>query len=263
MSRIARLKDFVKANPMELDVAMQEVYTGLTQGTSGFAMFEGGAHKGWHAWRMIQLPGCGAVYAVEADPTMSRTLTDNLTAWHKTATPHLTIVAKALQNRPDVSDIPWMSSDSHVGRSSIRAEATGVASIWDDHKDVHYREPVRVPATTIDAILAAEMRPIPFIKLDLEGADIIALMGGEKTLQTRRPVIAFENASKAPGVHGYTLDDVIAFFSRLGYWPLDYVGDRLKPETWFEFHEAWAVPIETAAKAHPLITAAMQRRIGA
>lgn len=247
---------------MELDVAMREVYSGYSEGTKGFAMFDGGAHKGWHTLRMLQLPGCSMVYSVEADPTMSQVLRDNLKLWHPQPEPQLTIVAKALQNRDDVIDIPWMSSHTHVGRSSIRAETTGVTTIWDDHSDVEYREPMRVPATTIDTILDGEARPLLFMKLDLEGADIIAMMGAEKTLRTKRPVIAFENSSKAPAVHGYTWEDVSAFFARFGYWPLDYVGDRLKGETWFEFHEAWAVPIEGAATAIPLIREAIDKRVG-
>jgi len=262
MSRIQAFKAFVKTKPMELDLAMAEVYRELLAGRSGFALFDGGAHKGWHTLAMLKVPGCASVWAVEADPTIGALLAESLAKWHRAARPELHLIRKALQDRPEVTEIPWMSSHSHVGRSSIRAANAEVPSIWADHPKVQYRPPTTVPATTIDLILTAEPRPLPFVKLDLEGADILALRGAEATLTKRRPLVAFENSNRAPEVHGYTLTEVEAYFARLGYGLRNYVGEPLEQETWFSFHEAWAVPTEQDAAVRAMIGRAIARRIG-
>jgi len=261
MAKISELKTYIKSNPMQLDVIMKEVYESLTAGQQGFTMFDGGSNKGWHAWRMIQLPGCGEVYAVEADPSMKQVLTDNLNKWHKAPNPKLHIVGKALQNNPEITEIPWMSSHTHVGRSSILASNETAPTIWNEHEDVEYRDTVSVPATTIDQILK-NAENVPFLKLDLEGADFLALQGAAHTLRKKRPVIAYENSSKAPQVHGYDVHDIRSYFDSLGYIPLNYVGVPMVSGTWFTFHEAWAVPVEKYTMTLRLIKKSVRERIG-
>ncbi len=261
MTTMQKFRAYALENPMELDVAMCEVYTILAQDVDQFTMFDGGSHKGWHAHRMLQIENCAKVYAVEADPSIGNILVDNLTKWHTEDTPKLHIVRKALQDQASTTSIPWLSSHSHVGRSSIQSKNTDSPSIWSTHQDVQYRDDVSVPATTIDLILEADKRPLPFVKLDLEGADFLALRGASDTLKNARPVIAFENSDKAPGVHGYTLDDVSDYFNSHSYVPLDYTGQPLHKDTWFEFYEAWTVPIEKLAQTQQLISAAINKRI--
>lgn len=279
MSRLAAFVTAAKSEQGGLDQMMSEVYTALTTGQRDFAMVDGGAHKGWHTHRMLRLRGCGAVYAVEADPSMGEVLTDNLAAWRAKrpqpsaaaklwqrlqgrTTPELHLVRAALQNDPMITEIPWMSSHSHVGRSSIRATDSDTPSIWTEHKDVAYRDETTVPAVTLDGMLAAETRALPFIKLDLEGADFLALQGARATLAAKRPLIAFENSSRAPQVHGYTLDDLSDFFAAQGYVPLNYVGAPMTHASWFDFYEAWAVPQEAQAHITTLINRAVTARIG-
>lgn len=262
MSRISRLKDYVKTNKGDLGLFASEVYSGVTAGLTDFATLDGGAHKGWHTFRLLQMPGCAIVYAVEADPAMAANLRQVMAKRRPADGAELIIVEKALQDRSDITDIAWMSCHTHVGRSSIEVEGGDLASIWSGHRDMEYLPTVRVEATTIDAILADEPRRIPFIKLDLEGADFIALRGAENTLRNRRPVVTFENSSKAPAVHGYTLADAMAYFDRLGYRAIDCVGEVMTAETWFDFHDAWVAPIEKVDLVQPLIAAAAERRLG-
>lgn len=262
MTTMQKFRVYVLENPMELDVAMWEVYTILAQNAGQFTMFDGGSHKGWHALKMLQLKNCAMVYAVEADPSIGDVLVDNLTKWHRAKRPELQIVRKALQDQAATTEIPWLSSHSHVGRSSIQSKNSDEPSIWATHLDVQYREDMTVPATTIDLILANDKNPLPFVKLDLEGADFLALRGAGQTLEKARPVIAFENSDKAPGVHGYSLDDVNSYFKSHSYVPLDYVGRPLKKDNWFEFYEAWAVPAEKLELVQRLIAEAVNKRIG-
>jgi FkbM family methyltransferase len=170
-------------------------------------------------------------------------------------------VLAALQDDPARTEIPWLSSHSHAGRSSIEAAGGDAPSIWADHKDVQYREKTTVPATTLDRMLEGAPGALPFLKLDLEGADFLALRGASATLKERRPTVAFENAAKGPAVHGYSVEDMIGFFTAHQMIPLSYVGDPLSAAGWFDFHEAWAVPLEHYARAHRAISEAVARRL--
>jgi FkbM family methyltransferase len=244
--RLSDFRTFAMANMMKLEEILAEVYVAHTTGKSDFAIFDGGAHKGYHTTRMANLHGVAKVYAVEADPFMVDTLRSNLGERLTKASPEIQLVEAALQKDPAVSLIQWKSSPSHVGRSSIVSDNVERSTIWGDNPDMKYRESMCVKATTIDTILALENRILPFLKLDLEGADLLALQGAEQTLRDKRPIVAFENSIHAPKVHGFTLEDIAAYFERLNYVPINFVGDSMDPGNWFGFFEAWAAPREHA-----------------
>lgn len=248
MSQIARFRAFVLDGHMgALEDVIAEIYTALVRPSTGFALLDGGAHKGFHTKRMQRLPGCRRVYAVEADPFMADRLAAELAALPPEGRAETVLVRKALQDDPACTDIAWRSSHSHVGRSSIVSRsAEGPQTIWQDAAEMEYREAMRVPATTIDTLLADEPGPVPFLKLDLEGADLLALRGASQTLRDRRPVVAFENSVRAAEVHGYTLPEMIAYFEGLDYVPMDFAGTPMTERTWFGLFEAFAVPRDRA-----------------
>ena len=123
-----------------------------------------------------------------------------------------------------------------------------------------YRDTMSVDATTIDSILADERRPVPFLKLDLEGADLLSLKGASSTLSEKRPIVAFENSIHAPKVHGFTVEEIASFFLKLDYVPLNFIGEPIGPEKWFGFFEAWAVPIEQLDWLQETVRAAISKR---
>lgn len=260
MPNLNDFSTYAQANMMDLEAILSEVYTARTAGETGFVLFDGGAHRGYHTTRMLDLPGCEAVYAIEADPFMAETLMKVLGARLDRDLPKVHLIEKALQDNPFVSSIPWKSSASHVGRSSIASANPERLTIWGDNPDMKYREDMRVKATTIDTILADETRPLPFLKLDLEGADLLSLRGARNTLSEKRPVVAFENSVHAPKVHGFTLDEIAAYFRSLDYVPMNFIGEPIQPKTWFGFFEAWTVPRDRADWLTRTVQAAIAKR---
>lgn len=259
MTKLSVFREYALANKMELEAILSEVYTGLMRGKSGFAMFDGGAHKGYHTLRMLALPGCERVFAVEADPVMAQRLQDIIDR-EAQGDQRVTLVKKALQRDPSIRSIPWRSSSSHQGRSSIISDKSDRPTIWHGNQEMEYRDVTQVDAATIDDILRASTLPLGFIKLDLEGADLHALFGARDTLARHRPVVAFENSVHAPEVHGFTLPEVAGYFHGLGYVAMDVVGDVMGVDNWFGFFEAWAVPRERASTVSSLINDALSRR---
>jgi len=259
MSRLTEFREYALANKMELEAILSEVYAELMRDRSGFAMFDGGAQKGYHTLRMLALPGCERVIAVEADPVMAQRLKEILER-EAPGDERVTLVQKALQRDPSIRSIPWRSSSSHQGRSSIISENSGRPTIWHGNQEMEYRDVTQVDAATIDNIVGGNSLPLGFIKLDLEGADLHALFGARDTLARHRPVVAFENSVHAPEVHGFTLPEVAGYFHGLGYVAMNVVGEVMGVDTWFGFFEAWAVPRERSAAVSSMINDALARR---
>jgi FkbM family methyltransferase len=245
--RLDNFRNFVKSNMMDLEVILSEIYSNYCNQKNNYALFDGGAHKAFHTMKMLDLTGCLRVYAVEADPQMAIVFNDIINNKRIDDIARVIFINEALQNDINKKSIPWVSSISHVGRSSIAAKESNRETIWVDNKDVIYREECTVPATTIDKILANESLPVPFIKLDLEGADLVSIFGAQSTLSLKRPIIAFENSIHAPKVHGFTISDFISYATALDYVPIDFVGNRMNIDNWFGFFEAWLVPVEIEA----------------
>lgn len=260
MTRLSRFRTHAQARMMDVEAILSEVYTAATAGRRGFAMFDGGAHKAWHTQRMAALPGCVRVHAVEADPFMAQTFRETLGRQKPELAARVAFHQMALQDDPGRREIPWKSSPSHVGRSSIVSANAARNTIWGDNPDMVYREDMTVPATTIDRILQGESLPLPFLKSDLEGADLIALKGAEATLRDKRPIVAFENSVHAPKVHGFTLAEMIGYFDALGYVPMDFTGAAMTEASWFGFFEAWLVPAEQQGWLAAQLDAALSRR---
>lgn len=258
--KIEEFREYALKNMMDIEAILSEVYASRCHDCEGYVLFDGGAHKAYHTMRMVALPGCEKVYAVEADPYMAQTCLDILKGLEPGKLERIEFVQKALQRHSSITSIRWKSSTSHVGRSSIIADNPERDTIWGNNPEIQYRDEVKVEATTIDNLLSQEKRPLPFLKSDLEGADIISLFGAEATLKNKRPIVAFENSVHAPKVHGFTLEEAQLYFQQVGYVPLSFVGERMDSSNWFGFFEAWAAPTEDVTWLQTQLLVALYKR---
>lgn len=253
MTDIHTFKAFANKNKMVLEYILADVYSCFTDKMSDFTMFDGGAHKGFHTFKMANLSGCAKVHAVEADPFMAETLSAIIRTKSPAVRNRIVLHNVALQDNPLKETIPWKSSVSHVGRSSIFSEVSEQSTIWGSNPDMIYRDQMTVPASTIDKVLEYEGGRLPFIKTDLEGADLIALMGANKTLRIHRPIVAFENSIHSPKVYGFTIQEIIEYLSSIDYVAINFCGEQMSHSTWFSFYEAWLAPIEKSNQLTGLI----------
>jgi len=266
MPSTAAFKTFMYQNLNTLEHIVADTYRYCAQGATDFAMVDGGAHKGLHTKQMLNMHECRVVYAIEADPAMGARLAADMKGFTPKpgAKAQLRLIHQALQDDPAVTEITWRSSPSHVGRSSIVRADSQAATIWADAEGIDYRPDRPVPATTLDRLLAEEPGPLPFIKLDLEGADLMALRGARQTLIDMRPTIAFENSVKAPRVHGFTISDIVSYFQSIRYVPMNFCGQPLTEGTWFNGgFEALAVPQERAQDVAHHVAAITDRHMAA
>jgi len=82
---------------------------------------------------------------------------------------------------------------------------------------------------TLDQWSANQSVAPDFIKCDVEGAELLVMRGGRKTLEAHRPVVFAEVLRKWSKPFGYHPNDMLAFFAQLGYQCLAVGADGVKP----------------------------------
>jgi FkbM family methyltransferase len=168
---------------------------------AGGLCFDIGAHVGNRSRSWSRL---GArVVAVEPQPDLVRFL-----RWLFRSDPRITLRAEAIAASPGTVTLHVSPRTPTVstGSTSFIAEASAVPSFaW-----VRWSERVEVPATTLDALIAAHGSP-DFVKIDVEGMEPEVLRGATRILLEDRPHVFAEAAHKPE------LDALVALLRPLGY----------------------------------------------
>jgi FkbM family methyltransferase len=139
----------------------------------GMVVLDIGAYVGHYALLAARLVGPeGQVFAFECHPVSFRFLQHNI-AINKRHAP-IVAVQRAVAHRSGV--MPFF----------LRGGDTTMSSLWQSDRA---KETVEVECTTIDAMFADEQ--IDVIKLDIEGGEIQALKGMERTLARAKRLVLF------------------------------------------------------------------------
>ena len=198
---------------MQFEILVSRIYEAIVE--PGDEVIDGGANAGLHAVPLARLVGPGGrARCIEANPKMAEKLKRNLASY-----PHAEVTQLAISDTRATAE--FMVNDDNPGLSHLS----------------HDREPdsecerIVVDTDTLDNLFPDSMPT--FIKLDLEGADFLALKGARQLLARSRPIIVFENSRQwAAKCHGYTSDEFFAHFSALGYRIFDLHGVELTPDNW-------------------------------
>jgi FkbM family methyltransferase len=134
-----------------------------------------GANIGFYTLKLAQFAGAsGRVAAFEANPALIKRIQENI----------------ALNHIDNVDTVPKAVTQTE-GQAQFYVAANSELSSLD--YDEHAQEKLTVEATTIDSYVASAAWPrLDFIKLDIEGYDCHALLGGRESLTRFRPFIVLE-----------------------------------------------------------------------
>jgi FkbM family methyltransferase len=167
----------------------------------GDVAVDAGAYKGGYAYWMRHAVGTrGAVLAFEPQPELATYLRETVVAfgWDNV---HVEQAALSASEGEAALHVPGHAPSQ---RGSLVVERAGARVV-----------PVRIG--TLDAFLAGRAlpRPIRLLKLDVEGHEMEALRGAERTLLRDRPLLLFECEERF-GATG-SVERVLAYVGSLGY----------------------------------------------
>jgi FkbM family methyltransferase len=169
----------------------------------GQTVFDVGVYRGYFSLAFLGKVGdTGQIIAFEPNPYNVRLLKQTITANHLS---NVTIVPKAISDQPEGKLKMWVTGISSV--SSLRDEALDTLST----------ETVDVDVTSIDHFVAETGIFPNAIKIDIEGAELLALQGATETLKQQKTIVACEiHPNKLPAF-GHTAQQVEEFFVNLDY----------------------------------------------
>jgi FkbM family methyltransferase len=175
----------------------------------GVTFFDVGAHYGWTALAAARCAGkAGRVVAFEACPVLL-----DILAHHKRANRlrQIEIVAKAVSN-VDTDAVPFFLVNKGLSfRNSLTIGASDTPFIADAEKTTY-----QVGSITLDRFVSDSGIVPEVIKIDVEGAELLVLQGGERVLERYHPDLIL-------GVHPYwlprsqTVDQIFDFLKQHGY----------------------------------------------
>jgi len=118
-------------------------------------------------WTSRLLRHADHVVAVEPTPALARRLRETF--------PTVQVVEAAISD--------------HVGTATLHLPAAGAIVGTSSLEDPDQGDPVEVERTTLDEL---ELTDVRFVKLDIEGHELPALRGAERTVRRDRPLLLIE-----------------------------------------------------------------------
>lgn len=202
-------------NGEKIELLIREVYK---KQPNRRVFIDGGLHKGYHS-NFAARHFSDRIIGIEASPAIFIDFIKQKTSAAKQAGEcEIFPVNAALGCRAKQGDTAqFFYSPTHPGRSTVNTK------MWEQwgKGSVEYQAPILAPIVEIDDLvqLYAGSGNVDFIKLDLEGNEINALNGAQKTLLEHRPNLVMEFGLK-PGnedLFGETLQDFQGFLEKMGY----------------------------------------------
>lgn len=180
----------------------------------GDIAIDGGAHSGKHTVPLAVAVGdTGLVVAFEPSPEPFERLSSAVEGLA-----NVTAIRKALSDRPD-TDVAFLVFPDRPGVSGFTRRSDNAGQLPSQE--------ITVNSTTIDE-LDLPRAPVSFIKLDVEGAELLALRGAQTVVDRHRPIIHVEASYVAWDAYGYGPTELLEFAERFGYRVYDVIGIELR-----------------------------------
>jgi FkbM family methyltransferase len=232
------LRGSAKIDPRDFEGVLERVYRGLLH--PGDVAIDVGANVGRHTICMAQQVAAGGrVYAFEPIPFCRQAINDMLSqSCHAPLRGVVRLSDRALSAKPGTAEF------------TVAVDAPGYSGLKERHYDIPTRlEKIPVRVERLDDVFRDLSRCV-FIKIDAEGGEYDALIGGKELLQRLRPVVGFEFGLCSCSSYSVTPALMAQLWMELGYTLLDIRGKELDREAFIasataqQVWDYFAVPAE-------------------
>ncbi len=168
----------------------------------GWVCFDVGACFGWYTVLLSRSVGVGGrVYAFEPVKSNFECLRENV-----------------VLNGGDNVALSDVALGDQAGRITLYLPSGGVSASIRPHGSATKCEVMEATVTTLDEYVArTNLERLNFIKADVEGAELLLLKGGMKTLKRFRPGLMLEIQAHSTRLFGYEPAAVFTLLAGLGY----------------------------------------------
>jgi FkbM family methyltransferase len=211
----------------------------------GSIAVDGGANTGMHTPLMARrVAPSGHVFAFEPQLEVCRANRDGIASMR--LTDYVTHFAAALGDAPGRATFFAAARTDAFSSFSHAFVANTLRQIQREEETINE---ITVDVVALDSI--PDLRRLDFLKLDLEGAEFLALRGAIKLLSSSDCFIYWEGGRGWSGeLFGYTRDEFFEFFDKIGYEPYTAFGKRLTREDWTDPQVGWYFYAHRADYAH-------------
>ena len=173
-----------------------------------------GAAAGLYTLELSRLIGPkGKVLSVEP-LDFARPLFSYLLGGKQQANVTLNNIALGSEHGESIIRVPVGQHGYVTGRSFLALGASGLGS----NSEFSRHQDIKVNVSTIDNLCSNEkIERLDFIKIDIEGAELAALQGGQKYIEQFKPSILIEIEARHLKRFGYTPNDIVNWLKKRGY----------------------------------------------
>lgn len=173
-----------------------------------------GAAAGLYTLELSQLAGpSGQVHSVEP-LSIARPVWTRLLGARSAANVHHHTVALAAEPGSGVMSVPIGRYGPVTGRSFVTSRAFGLGS----NDEFRGEKRVDVKVSTLDSLCAgAGLQKLDFVKIDVEGAELHVLQGGQQVIDAFRPALLMEIEGRHTARYRYSPEDLRSWLTERGY----------------------------------------------
>ncbi|HLZ12603.1 MAG TPA: FkbM family methyltransferase [Candidatus Acidoferrum sp.] len=169
---------------------------------------DAGAHLGYLTLFLSQLVGdSGRVASFEPVPENFRVLQENVRINHA--------------DNIDLQNVALLDSAGPIKLARVAQQTLSWSTSAVNRSGEPRLEAVESRAITLDEFMAGAKRSPKFIKIDVEGAELLVLRGAAQTLQAAKPLLFLE-------IHNWgsaAAEEVLSYLPQLGYYG-EIIGHR-------------------------------------
>ncbi|MGH2521464.1 MAG: FkbM family methyltransferase [Anaerolineales bacterium] len=173
---------------------------------AGTTVFDLGANFGQFTLLAAQLVGPGGqVFAFDPSPQAFAALQRNVAL---NGFPQVICRQVAVSNAPGTTTF-YATPSTDLGTGSLAQ-----AAAEHFHRDA---APITVNVERLDDYFDQVPRPVSVIKMDIQGAELLALQGAERLIRYHHPALLLEVEGELTHAFGYRPEDLGAYLRDLGY----------------------------------------------